>query len=252
MHSNRRNLIAATVLALGGVFVAWRALDRASPAVPRRVDAEISEVVRAALDVSVFDTIPTHENFAQVERLIRSRAEQLAEAKSGSAAVAPSRRADLAAAFTEQLTALLSGDGPSHRRHLATRGYDASEQSAAAWDAGVAFTQFAPISLERAEIRVITEQGSRLTDYDTKQGFGVLTTEPGPESPRPVASDAVKGKLDIVEVRLPMQKRMIDGKSTTSLIGFQFAWSAERDRWVPWNNVIYCYPNERHAALPFY
>lgn len=252
MLSTRRKVLMATLIAAGGIFLAWRALDRAAPVTPRHAQASISDSVRSILELQDFDTVPTEQALPEIENRIRSRTQSLAEAMRGSGALPANRAPDLATAFAERLTAVLAGNAQANLSFLNARGYNISGYDPAQWEAAAPFTRLAPISLEHAEIRVIFEQGRRVSVPDIEQGFGVLTTEPGPETARPVPADAAKGKLDVIEVRLPMRKLTADGKTTTSLVGFQFAWSVNRGQWVPWRNVVYSSPNERHVAMSFF
>ncbi len=253
--TERHKLIIAGVVAVAGAFVAIRAFNRSGPPEARVAEQEVTPAVQEAVVSVEFDTKPTEETMPAI--LEQAHASALAQSKDiALEADLPTEAArDLADAFRERLGMTLDGDFDRNRELLQRRGDERSDQEAEkgreSWERQAERLRHRPISLDRVEARLIYVDGHRVGRNELRRGFSTLTCEYKDER-FGVPLDGEEGDLTVAEVRLPMENTgPRNSEGLKALVGYQFAWSAERMMWIPWKIVLYSYPNEIHFGIFF-
>lgn len=171
--------------------------------------------------------------------------------------IPPPRRNDLLAAFEERLAATIDGDYERDLRAKIARGMDSPPEPAAegprrVWEKWSSWTRGASLGPERIEVRDILSRGQRIAPSGVVEGFATTVFSKTGKGAFPVPLDPVASRSDVVEVRLPMAIRPVRGDDPGAvLVGFQFVWSAERNQWLPLENVIYHSGQATYAAIPF-
>lgn len=245
-------LAVAIALAGGGMYLAWRALERATPSrallPPQAVTATVKELHSTPLEVH-----PTAETFPRVVDQARAKIQEEILSKRASAVVPPARSSDLVAAFTELFGATVGGEYQRYVSFVMSRGYKGPVADEKAWAAQSSTIVMAPLSLEGLEVRALYRNGEEVSS-DQGSGLTVMTGYPNPPDLFPVPKDMESVRGDVVEIRFPMQKTTIvrDEKRSTILVGFQFYWNPQRSQWIPWKTAVYHDPGEIHQAVPFF
>jgi len=259
----KAKLIVAILIAVVGVTLAVRTFwpassNRAKPA-PSEEVSNPSEQVEELL-TGTYDTVPTEETIEADIRRAEARAESVLMA-ARLPSMNANQRADLADAFRERLESVINPDYMRDLRARVARGQPVEikeptpeqlEQSNS-WKEHFALL---PIDIQSLEVRPIYQRGAYVAESMTAKGFGEGTTKLGGATAFPMSElDPVEDKLDIVEVRLPMEVPVPVGRDDETrernLVGFQFVWSRERQQWIPWVIKNYGNPNRGVFGLPF-
>lgn len=248
---NFRVLLAGLIAALG-IAAAWRAFDRSSDGqFQQSMPVPVSGTVQQVLSMARTEITPAP---GRVDEAVGCASRRVPLARQDALNLDADALADLAAAFHERLAATVGGDYARSRADLLKRGDSTSEAVAlareAAWRRQAAGTALARFGCEQVEVRALVVRGEPVAPDPVEEGFSTLALTP--EAGRfPLPSDAETGKLDVVEVRLPMQKTLADASAAAVvLVGYQFAWHEERSQWIPWRIVIYADPNQPHSPIP--
>lgn len=262
MQSQRMKLIFAIVIAGVGVAMVSRMLvfskpkqEKAKNAYVHSVSTDLDEILSGD-----YDTKPTHESveadIARATVTVKNRIDSVR-----SIAIPAERRADLAAAFEERLAAIVD---PVYMRDLLAKigrgqqveNRDPDETELNQFEMRRKSFKLPPMDIQSIEIYPIFERGVYIAESMTAKGFGEGTTKLGGATAFPMSGlDPVKHKLDVVEVRIPMEIPVPisrqDETRERNLVGFQFVWSKERQQWIPWVIKTYGNPNHGVFGLPF-
>jgi hypothetical protein len=244
-------MIAVVLVATVALLLAGRTLWRARGAERGRVvPAERSAAVETQLSAIRIDSFPTAETASDLS----AQAAAVVARLGAGAGLGGERIGDLAAAFRERLAATISPDRSRDFEARIRRGAKlvVSEPTPAqmnAWEAERAGGLLAPLGLDQMEVRVLYRQGKAVAA--PAEGFRTMRfTTKGPAR-MDIPEDPVQARLDVVEVRLPMRLRDVQGEVHDVLVGYQFGWNAGRRQWIPFANVVYADPALVFAALPF-
>ena len=254
-------LSLAVLVACVGVFMVARLLlPRGSSKPARAPVVKPASPELAAVLTGGYDTHPTTETVeADIANAVRRASVEIGSVRS--VAVPADRRVDLSTAFGERLAAVINPDYMRDLRARSSRGQaiEVAEPDEETLDLvqirGESF-KLLPMDTTGIEVRPIFEQGQYVATQATSLGFGTGETRLGGRHAFPMAGlDPVEDKLDIVEVRLPMEIPVPvgrdDEKRQRAIVGFQFVWSKERKQWIPWVIKTYGDPNYGSFGFPF-
>ncbi len=255
-NSSRRRLVVAAIVALAGIGVAWRALDRSSRA-PIDPGGRVAPALAAALESADYVTVRTLE---QVDQLVAGAA---AAVQSSAAALSVSehgldltreQEADLASALRARLRAVIDGDLETNIVDLVARGDRSAwdEAQRTQWEASADWHRHAPIDPAGVELRMRYVQGRPVGPGGLAEAASVLTLKPA-EGRFPIPADPVGAKLDVVEIRFLMRIRDIQSQApVAAAVGFGFAWSRERRQWIPWEVRVLKADTEHVLGAPVF
>jgi len=261
--SSRTRLALAVLIAAVGLVVAWRALARfrSGPRPSGPVPVEVAPQARALLASIELDARPAEETASDLVAQAASRVRDVATGQKITALGAGDRLNDLLRAFHERLFATIAGDFDRNVADLVGRGDSKDhEGDRDAWTRRLESHRMIAFGIRQIEVRELYRGGRRIAP--PKGSDGLASLEFQPERGRfPISNDAEAGRLDVVEVRLPMRKRRIIipagdqpasfGEWSLVRVGYRFAWSNDRRQWIPWGVCIYSDPNEAHSSISF-
>jgi hypothetical protein len=249
-------LAAAIFVAVAGLIVAGRQLWPSSKHGPASVEVAPTPAVSKVLD-GVFDTRPTAETVMDDI----GRAGEAAGRSLSSSTVPPALRTDLVAAFEERLAAVIAPDAARDLQFRIARGQQnesdqPSEEQIQAGKGSARLFGLRPMNLSEIVVRPIWS-GGRLVNNSLDEigaGFATTSTRYGGPLAFPMADkDPEKDRLEIVEIRLPIEMPIPppdQGRYERQLVGFQFVWSKERNQWIPWQNMTYGKPGHGSFGTP--
>lgn len=243
------------LISVGRLFVRWEATkDTRDNAV---IEPE-PDVVRAVLGGS-YDTMPSADNAPQTVDAAVSKLRQTLQETSLS--IVPQRRqADLVMAFRERFNALHAPSFERDEMARVSRGrraqVDRDESSSGGGGSAQSIFAYRRIDIQSLEVRTVYERGREVASPAYLEGFRESITQiTGPNAFPLMESDPASERLDIVEIRIPMETPVPPPKDKVSerrLIGFLFAWHQEREQWIPWALKQYGGPNSGGSyPLPF-
>lgn len=188
--------------------------------------------------------------------MAQERLRRVLDAGGPGGVVAPERCADLVTAFGERLIATLDGQYDRDMAARVARGMarpdPPTEVALTNYKKTADWTRGTRVGLDLIEARVIYDHGDPVAPSPVEEGYEALTYEKHGPLAFPLSGDPQAKRLDVVEVRLPMGLKPVQGESRGAvLVGYQFAWSAQRSQWIPLCNVIYQAQGEHYAGLPF-
>lgn len=261
MNRQRFALYFGIALACLGCVIAFRSLMRNRVRTAAAVPVEVPESVRLALGSATIDTVPTPENIeelaAELHRRVLDRVRQIPAL----ASMSESAQDDLATAFVERWRALIDPDMERDHQTLAARG-DPRSLSAEAeyfekYRGWMESLSMSPVGLDGVAVSdgagpgAATGAAAEDGGIPGFEGFG-RGLNGRTEDKMPVPECPVEAGWRSVQIVMPFTKQPMRGEGFgVVLLGFQFAWSAERDQWVPYVAVMYTAPGEIHAAVPF-
>ncbi len=253
----RLRLILAIVVMVAGLGLAFRALRPVLwPATPSPLPPQLTGASER-LGPGLLDTDPAKEPAGDVVSRAAGVARLALGHPSFSGVVGPRRLDDLVLAFEERLIATLDGEYERDMAARLARGMPPppsppSQDTIDNYRKTADWTRHTAIGIDRIEVRVIFDKGKPAAPTPTEEGFDALTYTKKGATAFPIPEDPSKAGLDVVEVRIPMALRPISGRSRGAvLVGYQFAWSENRQQWIPFVNVVYCAQGESYAILPF-
>jgi len=216
----------------------------------------VSETVESTLGKVSFDAQPNDQTAgAEVDRAVL-KATEAAQQLVLSGDIPSSRIADLMHVFDQSLRNTIAPNFDARCDMMRARGdtwagrkLDSERES---WTKQAELTRNARFSIDQLEVRVLYKSGVRVAIEVAKEGYSTVMSRPKPGR-LPIAKKPDEGKLDVIEVRLPMEKRTvaIAGKyrKQSVLVGYQFAWSKKRNQWIPWLVCQYTDPGDVHYAI---
>ena len=254
---NGKYVIAGTI-AVVGIALAWRAIDRSQAGSRIMAPQSTPPIVQNALDGIRLDATadsPASAGFrSEVESRVRSVANQSEAFRA--LGMTPGQINDLGAAFADRVTAILNPDFDAVTAELARRGIalPTDEETRSNWEAGQEWLGDAPqIGVEQISVATVYDRGRLIEDHPVHDGWGVTTMQYD-KSLMPIPMDPEQASLTIVEVRMPMEHKGIrSGKRRALPTGIQFAWDPKRSQWIPWSTRIFLDPadDQPYAALGF-
>jgi len=259
MTSRQIKLILAILVAGIGLFMVARLIVPSGASKPTHASAAVkppSPELEAVL-TGGYDTRPTTETVeADITRAVQRASVVIGSVRSAS--VPAARRADLSSAFGERLEAILNPDYMRDLRARSARGQgievvEPDEEVLERARTSGEFFALLPMDVQSVEVVPIFERG-RYVGLGSA-GFGTGTTRIGGKAAFPMADlDPVEDRLDIVEVRVPMEMPVPPPKAKKTerqIVGFQFVWNAERKQWAPWVIKTYGSGESGSYGLPF-
>lgn len=247
--------LAASCFAAIGLGWVWWSFARNTGGRPSHPHhTQVSESAKLALEEIRLDISPTDETaVADADRAV----DRVGELASPSG-IEAERIADLKKIFEEAFRNTIAPDFELRCAMMRERGDSWTgpklESEREDWTQQAELTRNARFGLDQLEIRVLYKGGVPKAPAPLDEGFGALASHPV-SGRMPIPSDPVKAHLDIVEVRLPMEKAPAPASGAKGkrpvLVGFQFAWNAKRHQWTPWAICVYADPNEAHYAIHF-
>lgn len=247
--------LAVALVLIGGGLAVRSLMPLMRSHEPRATSAPLSEAA-SRLGPELLDAGGDAEASDLAVSRAQSRVREILRAESFGRVVAASRREDLVDAFAERLIATLDGEYARDMAARVARGMtppgEPTDTALENYTKTADWTRGSRIGIGALEIRVIDDAGRAVAAAPVAEGYDALSyTKKGPLA-FPISSDPVGSRLDVVEVRLPMGLRPIEGDSRGAvLVGYQFAWSGQRRQWIPLTNVVYRAQGERYAAVPF-
>lgn len=251
-------LVAAVIVCVVAGLLVVRAVYRASPAAPAG-PASDEKPVRSVSPASAWlagvelDTVPTRATLPEVAMEFRARVEI---SSSGASLVTAARRADLASAASERLMALLDRDAERERSEWAARGGGPfppiSEGELRSDETVRQHFGMAPLALAELTVVDFMVAGRWVgPENDPLRGMGVSTAmyQSGPKR-LDVPKDWEKAGADIVEVRLPVRVKTLDGKEPVVVLGIGLLWHETRRQWLPVFNRLHYDVDARYFS-PF-
>jgi len=261
--TSKPKLILAGVLAALGLFLGGRAWlgsssNTARPAeVPLPESPALTQAKQRVAEI-VLDTRPTSETVKQVlEQASLSASKAASGLRLGSGSI--TNASDLAEAFRERLSAVIDPDFARDSSFRTKRGSKPdsklrTEEDRQGWEASAAYSRFSSLGLNQLEARVIYAKGKRIPPTHEAESYLTLTSTLTGDARFDISDDPEKEKLDVVEIRLPMEVNKAPpsgGGKTQAFVGFQFGWNAKRNQWVPISATIYYADNKAYCAIPF-
>ena len=257
MKVSSRVMMTAALACVGVLWVWWSYTRHATPAhSPGPSYTEPSETVKTMLGSIEFDAEPTEATVASLlDRAVQQAEDRVRElSRSGDG---PVRRVDdLVRVFGQSLRNTIVPNFDVRCEMMRERGDEWVGEKLTgelkSWTTQAELTRDARFGTEGLEVRVLYQAGVRVAPEAADEGFSTVMSRPKPGR-MPIAMEPDDGALDIVEVRLPMEKGQVavagrKGKRPV-LVGYQFAWSKERGQWIPWLICQYTNPNEIHYAI---
>jgi len=239
-------IVVAVLVAIAGLLVAGRAILRGAPSPKNEpLKHEVSLEVQH-LEAGGFDTNPTAETADAVIEDASSRVSRLVQ-KVPSAALPKSRHEDLSRAFHGLFSSIVAPDVERDEAWKVSRGKKPmgdllTPEVRETMQESAEYFALPRMNLSEMEIIPVYVQGVEQGSSATDDGFGINTTRL--VGAYPISDDPEGDKLDVVEVRFPMElPDPREGGRVRVSIGFQFAWSREREQWIPFGNVSYHDPN---------
>jgi len=239
-------IIVAILIAIAGLLVAGRALMRGVPstkheAVNHEVSLEVQQLVTGG-----FDTYPTTET---VEAVIEDASARVSTAVQNipSSVLPKSKHEDLTRAFHGLFSSIVAPDVERDEAWKVSRGKKPmgdllTPEVRVSMQESAEYFALPRMNLSEIEIIPVYVRGVVQRSSATDDGFGINTTRL--VGAYPISDDPEHDKLDVVEVRFPMEvPDPREGGRVRVSIGFQFAWSREREQWIPFGNVSYHDPN---------
>jgi len=244
MTTNKFKLILAGAIAVIGVTLTFRALNRQQPKPASLPPAPMPEHVKVALDGVVLDTTPTPDTAEaisiQVAEKTVSRTRQAI--REGRLQLSSMQVDDLGPAIDERMLVLLAPDWERGLSNLRKRGVDppAGDAIREGWERGVEWRGGLPrLGLGQLQVRLAYDRGQVVEHEALAEGWSTLTGSWG-KGIAPVSRDAEEGRLTVIEVLFPIEHKSIRGGSVHAWpTGIQLAWSEERQQWIPWRSIIY-------------
>ena len=250
-------VVAAAVFVFGLGFVFW-SWSQSKPPVVEQPEFEITETVQELLADDRFDRRPQRNElpdvWAAVQHQIEEEADNITQVRSlGAVSVQ-----DLGAAFVERLQLMLVPEFERDYRASVARG-DPKPRDEAYEKAKKAIEYFnenpprLDMGLRTVEVSLLMppkedEVVSGRSWED--EGFGYLSSTrnsyhfPVPESP------VDRGWLCVEVTMLLMQTDAITQRDHPAIVGYHFAWNAERSQWIPYQAVVYRSPAHVFAVPP--
>jgi len=252
--------LLATILAGGGLFWVWWSFSHhlAGSKSPRPSHIAPSATVTSVLGNVAFDTTPTALTVKDdIERTVNRAREQLGIFTQSESEQIP-RIDDLLAVFGQSFEDTIAPDFDARCEMMRQRGdsweKDRRQGERDRWMTQNELTRNARYALNDLEIRMLFKKGKRIASTPEEEGFATLVSHPA-AGRMPIPEDAEKGHLDVVEIRLPMEKTQVEAAGRSGkrpvLIGYQYAWNTKRKEWTPWAICIYSDPNDIHYAIYF-
>jgi len=244
MTTNKFKLILAVSIAVVGVGLTFRALNRHQPKHAMAPPEPPPEHVQAVLDDIALDTTPTPETAEAISIQIADKAvsEARRAIREGRLRLSNAQIEDLGPAIRERMLVLLAPDWERGLADLRKRGVDppANEAIRESWERGVEWRGGLPrLGLEQLQIRMAYDMGRPVEHDDLADGWSTLRGSWG-KGIAPVSRDAEKGQLTVIETLLPIEhKSVMKGSVHAWPTGIQLAWSEERQQWIPWRSIIY-------------
>lgn len=196
------------------------------------------------------DSMPTEETKNELINAARDRAmEKMSESNIPSAA-----KQNLADAFRERLQSVIDPDYTRDRAARIARGQppitDKIEPDG--WRNQFAVFELSGFDTARLEVRQIFNDGEWIAPNPYQdEGFGTSTSQLSGEIAYPVPSDPEAAKLDVWEVRMPMEVHgPFEDQPNVALVGFRFVWHNDRQQWIPYGNTMYKPQGTTYFALP--
>lgn len=250
-------LVLAGMLAVLGVTLTFRALNRQQPKPAMAPPEPAPEYVQAALDDIALDTTPTPDTAEAISIQVAEKtvSETRRAIREGRLRLSNAQIEDLGSAIQERMLVLLAPDWERGLADLRNRGVDppANEAIRESWERGVEWRGGLPrLGLEQLQVRMAYDKGRPVEHDDLAEGWSTLKGSWG-KGVAPVSRDAEKGRLTVIETLLPIEhKGVMKGSVHAWPTGIQLAWSEERQQWIPWRSIIYkADVDEAFTIVPF-
>ena len=235
-------LVVAGVVAAAGIFLAfWRLWPYLESSEPRVAPSKPSPV-QADLGPELLDRSTRDGGMTTV-----SLAAERARSAARKAGINARRLDDLVAAFSEQLAATIDGDYERDHAARVARGLPEEGDDRAFREKMADWMRGRAIGLERLEVRVLIRDGEATAASGLEEGYDVLTAA---NHDYPLPDDLADARVDVVEVRLPMDVPSVNGKGRgAALVGYRFWWDDATDQWIPFVNAIYGDPEAAYGGI---
>lgn len=252
--NNWVRLAITLVVVVLAVVLSIRAFQRSTAAPPVAVP-EPGMAVDGEAVYSIPDETPVEVTPESIGDVIHRFRDEVRGRLDGSRTVPPERRDDLLEAAAERLRGLVAYDVDADRAAWEARGASGfpsltDEMRKQIEDKGSVYS-WSSISLDDVQVRDIAVRGRMVEDRSERAGLHRVWSQSKSGPKRLDLPDSVlNAGWDIVEVRLPMRVRDLNGEEFVVLGAIGLTWHPERQMWLPYYNMFYMDRNAMMIAPP--
>lgn len=244
MQMKHLKLLVAGMLAVVGVALTWRALDRTDSQRITTNQLATPEHIKAALESIELDTTPTNTIAEQLSETVGSDVLRLVQSPELRQEMPLTERQmdDLVKSVQERIMSVVAPDFERNSAFLIKRGIkiNTDEQARQYWEQGVAWRGDPPkIAVDQITVLPIYRDGHRVASEPLEEGWSTLVSH-WQRGFIPVGLDAEESNLTVIEVTIPMEHKGVrNGTIKAFPTGYQFAWDPQQRLWIPWQICIY-------------